>query len=153
MSLENYLNKLIKKGFLKEENIGIEQIKILLVTARKNLTAAKKNLDIDEETCYTMAYNAMLKMARAVVLLKGLRPHGHQQHKVTIEATGQILGQDFKSLINKFDKMRKVRNKFIYEPLLPLSRVEALRAIKTATEFHNKVRDFLKQANPQLELF
>ncbi len=153
MSSEAYLNNLIKKGFLKEEKIGLDQIKILLATAQKNLTAAQKTLDIDEETCYTMAYNAMLKVARATVLLKGFRPTGNQQHKITIEATGQILGQDFRFLIEKFDQMRKKRNKFIYEPLLPLSRDEAVRAIKTAEEFYNKVRVFLKYANPQLELF
>ena len=56
-------------------------------------------------------------------------------------------------LIEKFDKMRKKRNKFIYEPSLPLSKDEAIRAIKTAVEFYNKVRDFLKHTNPQLELF
>lgn len=153
MSLKDGLNNLIKKGFLKEENIGLDQIKVLLVTARKNLIAAKKNLAIDEETCYTMAYNAMLKIARAVILLKGLRPAGSQQHKVTAYAAGQILSGDFKWLIEKFDKMRKKRNQFIYEPSLPLSKEEAIRAIKTAEEFYNKVRDFLKQTNPQTELF
>ncbi len=60
MSLEDGLNNLIRKGFLKEEKVGLDQIKILLKAARKNLIVAKKNLTIDEETCYTMAYNAML---------------------------------------------------------------------------------------------
>lgn len=57
MNLKNYLKILADEGFLKEEEIGLDQIKALLKSASKNLSAARINLGIDEETCYTMAYN------------------------------------------------------------------------------------------------
>ena len=153
MSLKNYLNNLIERGFLKKEEIGVDQVRALLKSASKNLRAAQKNLNIDEETCYTMAYNAMLKMARAILFLNNFRPADGYQHKTTVDVAGKILGNNFNDLIIKFDQMRKKRNMFTYEPLIPLSRDEAKKSLETAEEFYEKVKEFLEQKNLQLKLF
>jgi len=42
-----------------------------------------------------MAYNSMIKVARAVLFLHNLRPANGQQHKTTIEVAGKILGKEF----------------------------------------------------------
>ncbi len=153
MNLNDYLNKLIERGFLRAEQIGVDQIKALLKNAKKNIFAAQKNLEIDEETCYTMAYNAMLKTARTLVFLQGFRPIDGQQHKITIEIAGKILGKNFGNLIDQLDKMRKKRNQFTYDPLIPLSRQEANNALKNTVDFYKKVKNFLEQNSPQLKLF
>ena len=62
------------------------------MSASKNISASEKNFAIDEEACYTLAYNAMLKIARALVFLQGYRPYDGQQHKTTIEVAGELLG-------------------------------------------------------------
>lgn len=152
-NLENYLKRLESAGLLRKERIGIDQIRALLMSASKNIIASEKNLSIDEEACYTLAYNAMLKAARALVFLQGYRPHDGQQHKTTIDLTGEILGKEFNELIELFDKMRKKRNQFTYDPMLPLSLTEAKTALKTADAFHKKVRNFLDKKYPQLKLF
>ena len=95
MNLKNYLENLAVKGLLKKEEIGQDQIKALIINAKRNLSAARKNLDIDEETAYTMAYSAMLKVARALIFIQGFRPDDGQQHKTTIDVAGKILGPDF----------------------------------------------------------
>lgn len=153
MSLESYLKKLERKGFLRKEKIGIDQVKALLASAYKNIAASEKNLAIDEEACYTLAYTAMLKIARALVFLQGYRPHDGQQHKTTIEVTDAVLGEEFKTLLVMFDVMRKKRNQFTYDPLLPLSLAEAKTALKTAMAFHKKVKVYLDEQYPQLRLF
>jgi len=153
VDLENYLNSLERKEFLRRENIGNDQIKALLLSASKNIAASEKNISIDEEACYTLAYTAMIKIARAVIFLHGYRPSDGQQHRTTIEAAGKILGSGFEDLIVIFDKMRKKRNQFTYEPMLPLSLTEAKNALKTAGIFHKKVKSFLNKKYPQLELF
>jgi len=153
MNLKKYLDKLSEQGFLKQEEIGFNQVRALLDSAFKNIKASRKNLSIDEETCYTMAYNAMIKIARALIFLQGFRPDDGQQHKTTIEVAGEILGESFKNLINKFDKMRQKRNRFIYDPAIPPSQEEANNAIKVAEEFYNKTKTFLEETNPQLKLF
>lgn len=151
--LDKYLRALESRGFIKKEKIGVDQSKALLMSASRNITASEKNLSIDEEACYTLAYNAMLKLARALVLLQNYRPSDGQQHKTTIEVAGKILGKEFSELISIFDKMRKKRNQFTYDPLLPLSLAEAKNAIKTANDFYIKVKNFLDKKYPQLKLF
>jgi len=152
-SLENYLRELEDRGFIKKEKIGTDQVKALLMSASRNIIASEKNLAIDEEACYTLAYNAMLKIARALVFLQNYRPSDGQQHKTTIDVAGKILGKEFSELIDIFDKMRRKRNQFTYEPMLPLSLAEAKNALKTANEFYKKVRNFLDSKFPQLKLF
>jgi uncharacterized protein (UPF0332 family) len=152
-TLERYLKKLESEGFLKREKIGIDQVKALLTSAAKNIIASEKNLSIDEEACYTLAYNAMLKTARALVFLQNYRPSDGRQHVTTIDVSGTILGKEFSELIDMFDKMRRKRNQFTYEPMLPLSMIEAKNALKTAKKYHNKVKKFLDDKYPQLNLF
>lgn len=152
-NLEDYLKKLRADGFLRKEEIGTDQVRALLISAAKNIAASEKNIRIDEEACYTLAYNAMLKTARALVFLQNHRPSDGRQHMTTIEVAGAMLGEEFSELILMFDKMRKKRNQFTYEPLLPLSMTEAKNALKTAKRFHNKVRKFLALRYPQLDLF
>jgi len=85
-NLETYLKKLESKGFLKREKIGIDQVKALLISASKNIIASEKNLSIDEEACYTLAYNAMLKIARAfkaiaLLMVSSIRQQSRLQEK------------------------------------------------------------------------
>lgn len=129
MTLNNYLNKLVEQGLLKQEDIGLDQARSLLGGAIRNISAARKSLAIDEETCYIMAYNAMLKIARALVFLQGFRPIDGQQHKTTIKISGEILGKDFNQLIKRFDKMRRKRNQLIYDSLVPPSKKETKDAL------------------------
>lgn len=153
MNLENYLNDLVEKGLLKKEAIGIDQIKALVKSAKRNLSVADKIFEIDEEVCFSTAYNSMLKIARALVYLKGFRPDDGMQHKTTVDVAGKILGANFALLIDKFDRMRKKRNEFTYDPLIPLGVEETRNALKTAKEFYEKVKEFLMDKEPQLKLF
>lgn len=152
-TLDRYLKKLEADGFIKRENIDIDQVRALLTSAAKNIIASEKILSIDEEACYTLAYNAMLKTARALVFLQNYRPSDGRQHMTTIAVSGKILGKEFSDLIAMFDKMRKKRNQFTYEPMLPLSMTETKNALKTAKNFHTKVKKFLDAKYPQLNLF
>lgn len=153
MNLGSYLKRLESHGLLKREKIGNDQVKALLSSGLRNIAASEKNLSIDEETCYSLAYTSMLKISRALVFLQGYRPSDGQQHKTTVEVAGQILGKEFNELIDTFDIMRRKRNQFTYDPMLPLSLTEAKNALGTAKEFHAKVKSFLNKEYSQLKLF
>lgn len=158
-NLEKYYAEYIEKKFLKKEEIGFDQIKSLTQGAESDLRDAKilygarKSLGISEERYYTAAYTSMLKLARAVLFLNGLRPIDGRQHKTTIEVSGLILGDGFFKLISDFDTMRKKRNEFTYEPKFPLSEAEAKEAIASAEEFFTKVKNYLDKIDPQMRLF
>lgn len=153
MNSKKYFDELIKRGLLKKEKIGLDQVRALLASSAKNLSASRKTISIDEETCFAMAYAAMLKIARAILFLHSLRPSDGQQHKTTIEVAGNILGSEFGDLIEKFDKMRRKRNQFTYDPLLPLTDQETKEALQTAEKFSVEVKKRLEKEDLQGQLF
>ncbi len=152
MTYKILIQDLLNKGLIKKQELNFDQIKNLLQRAKKDLVVAKHNLVFDEEVAYNYAYLAMLRCGRALMFLHGYRPADGQQHRTVIEFTDIILGKEYKSLINKFDTMRRKRNQFTYEPLLPISKVEAENALKTAGEFVTKIVTLVKKENPQMEL-
>lgn len=93
--LENYLNSFERQGFLRREKIGDDQIKALLLSASKNIVASEKNLSIDEEACYTLAYNAMIKIARALsfcmVIGRQTGNSTRQQSKLPVKSSAAVL--------------------------------------------------------------
>ena len=60
------------------------QIFSQLARARRDLLTSDANLTIDEEWAYTIAYHAMLRAGRALLLAHGYRTRGKDQHKTTV---------------------------------------------------------------------
>lgn len=149
MNYKNFINDLLNKGLMKKQTIDFNQIKMLLLRAKKDLTVARKNLVIDEEVAYNYAYLSMLRCGRALMFLKGFRPDDGQQHKTVIDFTAVILDPQYSDFLTKFDMMRRKRNQFTYDPLLPVSRTEAENAIKSAEEFAAKITEVIKKENPR----
>jgi hypothetical protein len=63
-----------------------------------------------------------------------------------------ILGEQFKSLINKFDRMRRKYQSFMEEAGLIISRYEAGQAIKDAEEFLELVNGKIREKYSQMSL-
>ncbi len=68
----------------KPQHIDPKQVKQFLANARNKLTAARKNLAIDAETVYQIAYEAMLKSSLALLLSHGQRPRVQLGHHIAI---------------------------------------------------------------------
>ena len=152
MDYKNTVIIMLNQGLIKRQKVDFSQIEALLLRARKDIVAAKANLEIDEEVTYNYAYLSMLRCSRAIMFMKGYRSVDGQQHKTIIELSGEILGEEFKSVIKKFDHMRRKRNQFTYDPFLPVSKIEAENALKTAEEFVNIAMNLIQKENPQLRL-
>jgi len=152
MDYKDTVKIMLNQGLIKKQKVDFSQIEALLLRAHKDIVAAKANLEIDEEVTYNYAYLAMLRCARSIVFMKGYRSVDGQQHKTIIELSGEILGEEFKSVVKKFDHMRRKRNQFTYDPFLPVSKIEAENALKTAEEFVTIVLKLVQKENPQLRL-
>jgi len=139
MPYENILNEYYKKGLIKKQNPDFNTIEKLILRAQKDLTTAQATIPIDEGIAYSIAYLAMLHAGRAMMLLKGYRPADGYQHKTVVEFMGYILGKDYQTLVERFDRMRKKRNVFIYEVSLSISHTEAANALDTARKFVNLI--------------
>jgi len=152
MSYEEFVKDYLRKGLLQKLNTDWSAIKKLVLRSEKDLKAARLNLSIDAGIAYTVAYLAMLRAARAYMLLKGLRPKDGFQHKTVIEFLEQALPDEAKSLILRFDRMRRKRNIFTYDTEAPITRTEAESALKTAVEFIELIKELLKKEDPDFKL-
>lgn len=117
-----------------------------------DLREIKKIVHLAERATYLLAYTAMLKAGRALLLLNGYVPDDGAQHKTVVEVTSTILGNEYKLLMGQFEIMRRKRNEITYEAGVLLSKSEAEKAFKDALELVKKISALVKSANPQLEL-
>ncbi|MFH1563743.1 MAG: HEPN domain-containing protein [Nitrospirota bacterium] len=147
------IDEILKKKKLIEEKIpDFKQIQNHLKRAIKDIRTAKATLEIDAEWTYTICYQAMLRAAKALMFVKGYRPKGKDQHKTVIQFAKDFLGEEFKTLIGKFDRMRRKRHDFIYEPDQPISEYEAQKALEDAEKFIKKIIEITQLQNPQIIL-
>jgi uncharacterized protein (UPF0332 family) len=142
-----------KNGLVGKIVINLDQVAKNLSRSLKDLNTAKANLTIDEEWAYAIAYHAMLRAGRALLLYEGYRPKGKDMHKTVISAAKETLGEGFSTLINDFDRMRRKRHEFIYEPGRPIPTNEAEAAFNNAKELVNKIINIIQAESPQMKLF
>jgi len=150
------MDKLIKsyeqQGKIARQQAGMVQVEALLRESIVDLEEAKKTMAIADRATYLMAYNAMLKAGRALLLMEGIRPVDGGQHKTVVEITGAILGEEFSDLVNHFEVMRRKRNEMTYEAGALLSSADAKGAFADSVSLVRKILAEARRRNPQSEL-
>lgn len=147
------LKRLESQGLIEKVSFSDKQIISNIKRAKRDLTTAKANLEIDEEWAYAISYHAMLRAGRALMFSMGYRPKGKDQHKTVVDFCGEILGEDFKNLTDRFNRMRVKRHDFIYEPERQISMTEATKSLESAEKFVKEIMDKIQKTNPQKKLF
>lgn len=142
----------IEKGLIEEIQPNFRQIANLQDRALKDLKTAEAILETDREWAYTIAYQAMMRAAKALILSEGYRPKGREQQRTVVQLSGEILGKGFRTLTIKFDRIRRKGQWFFEDPEKPISKYEVEEAIKDAKEFIQKVIELARDRNPQLSL-
>ncbi len=142
--LENQL-KACPANFRSAEN--------LIKRARKDLSTAALIQHDDREAAYTLFYDCMLHAGLACMSVLGYSPNLQGKHKTVVLFMEHVLGRKSKDLIEFYDRMRRKRHQFLYEPgLSDCTAKEILDAKKIAEEFLFKVVETLKDKHPQKEL-
>jgi uncharacterized protein (UPF0332 family) len=140
---------------LEERAAETQEVLGLVMRAERDLATARLLQDKDEEWSFAAAYQAMARSGRALILSEGYRPKGSRSrdtHKTVVTASGVILGEKHKSLINKFDRMRRKYQNFTVETGSMVSRYEAGQAIRDAEEFIGLVGVRLREKYSQMSL-
>lgn len=153
MNLEELFNKLSQEGKIKAQATDRGYVNGLLCSAQQNFLAAKHNSTDFPETAFKSAYDGLLQISRALLLVNGYRTDDGEQHKTTFLAAGIILGEPFKELVSRVDRYRIKRNQAIYQPLDFISKSEADAIMHASEEYWRAVKNYLKQKDNQLQLF
>jgi uncharacterized protein (UPF0332 family) len=117
------------------------EIRSLLSIAERDLRTAARNLAEDPDWAYNIAYNAILQSARALMMSAGFRPRGAEHHATVVKFTEEYLGKEFFPQVAVFDRMRRTRNRSIYEMDGMISMQEAQDAVTFARAFVNLIRE------------
>ena len=149
---DRLIRRLEREGKIRKQKAGFVQVEALLKDAILDLEEARRIQGIAERAIYLLAYTAMLKAGRALLLLSGYVPDDGAQHKTVVELTSAILGEKFRDLTEQFERMRRKRNDLTYQGGTLLSRTEAQNALSSAISFLQNILKKVKAQNPQLEL-
>lgn len=124
----------------KAQKIDPEQVRQFLADADKKADAARKNLGIDAETAYQIAYEAMLKGSLALMLGHGQRPRVQLGHHIAIiEFAQKHLDPSLAPTFILFDRMRRKRNNAFYDIAL-ISDTDAAEAVGIAESYLQQIR-------------
>jgi uncharacterized protein (UPF0332 family) len=116
-----------------------------LELAKRDIKTSKEIFAVgDYDWTFSIAYNAMLQAARALMFAKGFRSKGEQKHLSVVEFVKTFFTKDFsEKQIFMFNKMRKKRHLVIYEQSRIITEDEAKRALKVARSFLNVVSSLI----------
>ena len=149
---DRLIRRLEREGKIRRQEAGYVQVEALLKDAILDLEEARRIQGIAERAIYLLAYTAMLKAGRALLLLNGYVPDDGAQHKTVVDLTSAILGEKFRDLTEQFERMRRKRNDLTYQGGTLLSKSEAQNALSSAISFIQNILKKVKAQNPQLEL-
>lgn len=145
--------KLLENKSLEQKKVNPREVERVLSKAYQCLKAAElllaKGVD---ESVFKEAYDAMILASRALMFSLGLRPRSVGAHTITINFCEEYLGKEFKTLIDKFRKMKQKRNYLMYGTGLIISKTEAENALKTAKTFVEKISELIRPKNYQKKL-
>jgi HEPN domain-containing protein len=144
--------ELREKGLVEEVRPNFGQASTLIERARKDLATARATVSIDREWAYMIAYQAVARAARALLVAEGLRPRGRDPQRAMVQIVGLILGEGERPLVNAFDRMRRKSQVLMEEPGTPVSRYEVEGALREAQRFLQHTVDVARDRNPQLAL-
>jgi len=142
-------------GMLEAQVTETVEVIGLITRAERDLATSRLLQEKDEEWAFAAAYLAMARSARALILSEGYRPkgvRGRDIQKTIVTAVGVILGEQYKSLINKFDRMRRKYQNFMDESSRVISKYEAGQAINDAEEFFGLVSGRIREKYSQMSL-
>lgn len=147
--MSNPYSKLLRDGRLRRHQTNPEEIAGLFEIVERDLAdAAIAHLSADR--CFTIAYNAVLQSATAILYSAGYRTHGSGHHSTTFDVLAITLETEDKSRIGYFDSCRRKRNVADYSGVGQISESEADELFREAADFAAKARDWIKQNHSSL---
>lgn len=134
---------------LKPQKVDWKQIERFLDSADQKLAAAGKILAIDEEVCLQQAYEAMLRSSIGFMLYHGVRVRSQTGHHIAIIGfVEKNLSKKHAGLVAVFDRMRRQRNRALYDTTGFISRRDAEEAMKVAREYLALIRIEVEKRKP-----
>jgi uncharacterized protein (UPF0332 family) len=145
MTLEN----LQRIGKLKQHKTSREEVARLLTAMRRNLKDAH-NAEISPESCFDIAYKAVMQCALVAMMANGYRPSTNEpgHHATVVQSLPTTIGLANERMI-VLDQLRKKRNLSDYTGV-GITEEEAAACARAAEELASTVEKWLRANCPDL---
>jgi uncharacterized protein (UPF0332 family) len=137
------LEELQNKKLIEKYQVPLKEIEAILESAKSDLKTAKDLLNTDICWAFNIAYNSILEVGIALMYKKGYRPIGEAKHVSVILFLRKVLNRVYEDSLNRFNQMRRKRNKAVYGILRDITEYEAKDSVKFAGEFVEEVIKFI----------
>lgn len=133
---------------LKGVEIKIEKAERLYNFANKNLSGLGAG---DEDIVYNNIYDSIRLCCEAILLINGYRAKtsGEGHHYIIINAAATLLNGELGNEFQRFQQMRKKRNRIEYGDFIGISEAELSQAYKDAKSLLTKVKELQTILNRQ----
>jgi uncharacterized protein (UPF0332 family) len=136
--------ELQKKKLIEKYQVPLKEIEAILESAKSDLKTAKDLLNTDVCWAFNIAYNSILEAGIALMYAQGFRPVGEAKHVSVILFLRKALGKEYEGILNRFNQMRRKRNKAVYGILRDITEYEAKDSVKFAAEFLDELIKFMR---------
>ena len=103
---------------------------------------------ISADTRFSLAYNAVLLLAKIAVACAGYRVKGHAAHHTTFTALDLAIGPQIANVAVYFDACRLKRNRITYDQANVVTDTETKELLKKAREFRKLIADWIAENHP-----
>ena len=129
------VDELLEQRRIYRQEAAPADVRATLERAARDLASAEHILGVDHGWAFSIAYNAVLHAARAVMFSKAFRPASHESHKNTFAFLRVIAESERGTWVDYFDRMRVKRHEAVYETAERITRTEAEALIDQARGF------------------
>lgn len=133
--------------------VDFKRIENFIKRAKKDLASAEIIKHSDLEAAYQLLYDGMLHSTLAYMVGDGFQPDIRGKHKTLIDYVAHALGSRYESKMQFYDRMRRRRHQFLYEPgPYQCTEKEIADAETIVREFIELISAKIKEKNPQKDL-
>jgi uncharacterized protein (UPF0332 family) len=134
--------RLEQEGKIEKFRVDSKVVQEAMRIAERDLEVAEKNLEINDEWAWNIAYNAILSAGRALMFSKGYRPKGDERHVAVREFLEYFLKPDE---IAVFERMRRKRHTATYDLSSVVTHTDAENATQRAKEIVGTIKTIIEK--------
>ena len=122
-----------RAGLIERVTVDDYEVDQLLKVLRRDAKTAEQLINVDLDWAFAVAYNSMIQGCLALMKAHGYRPRGVNKHIVAIRFAREALGEGWRKVLNRLDRIRKKRHRVVYEVAGSISEYEAKETIELAS--------------------
>ena len=135
--------ELLRKRAIEPAEVSEKEILEHLRLARHDISISRDIASIDLDWAFNIAYNGILQTSLAFMYSEGYRPRGEGKHVNTFRFLQNALPDSSMKEVDYLQKLRRKRNRAVYDRRGIISEKEMKGIIDFAEDFFDDIMDFM----------